>query len=95
MNQVFGDVEHATDVVGHAVSPVIEAAIPVGNALQKGLKNELVRVGKPYSLSKKDFVHELIVWFRRAIWFMIYTGAVRLSPQLLVLTVRLMCFENS
>ena len=79
--------KNVVSTVGHAVHPVVEAAIPVGQKLKEGVHHEVIRFGTPLSLSRRDFVYELIVWFRRAIWFMLYTGAVTLSPQIIVLTV--------
>lgn len=90
-NVHLNEIDDVVHGVTHAVAPVVHAAAPVVHALGKGVRHEVIRAGYPFSLASGDFVHELIVWFRRAVWFMLYTGAVTLSPQILVLTLALGC----
>ena len=39
------------------------------------------------SLSRVDFESELFTWFRRAIWFLLYTAAFYVNPNLLIVAV--------
>lgn len=39
------------------------------------------------SLSRQDFILELTSWFRRSVWFILYTGAYTVSPALVLLAI--------
>ena len=51
------------------------------------ITNALAPLSGDQSLSRRDFLIELSTWFRRAIWFLVYTAAYTLSAPLALVAV--------